>query len=75
MKHINYFSPNVKPTSEYAQRQWKWNFLRKLGKKFIAKGADVKKTRQDFVTAAIGMNMFEKAIKARREYQADEFNP
>lgn len=54
MKKINHFKPNVKPTNEMAKRQWKWNYLRKMKRLYWNK----KISRESFVEAAIGINLF-----------------
>lgn len=59
MKHINYFKHNVKPTSEHAERQWKWNYLRKLKKRLIAEGRSA--SRDDFVAAGSGIGLWPKS--------------
>ena len=51
MKHVNYFKPNVVPMHEMAERQWKWNFLRKTRRKFGY-------PRKDFKGAARGIGLF-----------------
>lgn len=58
MKHSNYFSPNVKPTSDFAKRQWDWNFLRKKKKELIDKGKKI--TRKDFVDTMMQFGNFDK---------------
>lgn len=51
MKKINHFKPNVIPDHEMAERQWKWNYLRRMKK--LLKG-----NRKSFVEAGWGINLF-----------------
>lgn len=66
MKRVNHFKPNIKPTSEHAQRQWKWNWLRKIKRKMILEGKPI--NREDFINAGSGIGLFPKTYpyKARK---------
>lgn len=55
MKRINHFKPNVKPDHTYAERQWKWNWLRKMKKIMIAEEKPI--DRKDFVQAASAIGL------------------